>query len=268
MDNNEQLTRKKPSGTESYYFDLQATWGLTKHMGGLNATRELIELGHIGKNSYVLDVGCGVGITACYMAGEYGCRVVGIDLSEMMVRRSKERARRKKVEDKVEFRVADAQELPFMDNLFDAVIIESVNAFMDDKQKAANEYKRVTKKGGYVGFNEVTWIEAPPPELVEYLSRALGGAKFLTCDGWKDLLEKVGLTDILAKACKTTAWRQWANEVKQMDPGDYLRAWGRFLSLCFKSPATRKYLKEIIMFPKSIFKIFKYFGYGIYVGRK
>lgn len=116
MENKEQLTPKETSEPKSYYFELQASWGLTKHMGGLNATRELIELCHIDKDSYVLDVGCGVGITTCYMTKEYGCKVVGIDLSEMMVKRSKERAKRKGVEDKVEFRVADAQNLPFKDN--------------------------------------------------------------------------------------------------------------------------------------------------------
>ena len=169
---------------------------------------------HIDKDSYILDVGCGVGITACYIAKEYGCKVVGIDISETMVKRSKERAKRKGVEDKVEFRVADAQDLPFKDNLFDAVVSESVNAFIEDKQKAVNEYKRVLKPGGYVGFNEVTWVETPPPELVEYMSRALGGAEFLTPGGWKDLLEGARLTDIVARTYKTTAWRQWANEVK------------------------------------------------------
>jgi len=47
-----------------------------------------------------------------------------------------------------------------------------------------------------------------------------------------------------------------------------LGAWGKFLSLCFKSPAVRKYIKEISVPPKSVFRIFKYFGSGIYVGRK
>jgi arsenite methyltransferase len=265
-----QLSREKISESEpeSYYFDLQASWGLTKHMGGLEATRELIEACHIDKDSYVLDVGCGVGITACYLAKEYGCKVVGVDLSEMMVERSKERAKRKNVEDKVEFKIGDAQDLPFKNGVFDAVVSESVNAFMDDKQKAVNEYARVTKSGGYVGMNEVTWVETPPPELVEYMSRALGHAEFLNPDGWKDLLEKSGLTGVAARVCKTSALRQWASEVRQMDPRDYLGAWGRFFSLCFKNPAVRKWIKEISIPPRSIFRIFEYLGYGIYVGNK
>jgi ubiquinone/menaquinone biosynthesis C-methylase UbiE len=264
------LSREKISESEpeSYYFDLQASWGLTKHMGGLEATRKLIEACHIDKASYVLDVGCGVGITACYLVKEYGCKVVGVDLSEMMVERSKERAKRKNVEDKVEFKIADAQDLPFKDRIFDAVICESVVAFSTDKQKVVREYARVTKPGGYVGMNEVTWVETPPPELVEYLSRALGHAEFSNPDGWKVLLEKAGLTGVAARVYKTSALRQWASEVRQMDPRDYSGAWRKFFSLCFKSRALRKWIKEISIPPRSIFRIFKYLGYGLYVGGK
>jgi len=268
MRNQKQMASKRTSEPASYYFTLQSSWGLTKHMGGLEATKELIELCHVDKSSYVLDVGCGVGITACYIAKEYDCKVVAVDISEEMIKRAEERAKRRDVEDKVEFKVADAQALPFEDDLFDAVISESVNAFIENKQKAINEYKRVTKVGGYVGFNEVTWIKLPPPELVEYLSLALGGAEFLTSEGWKSLLKEAGFSNIIARTYKTTAWRQWASEVKEIDVRDFLSAWGRFLLLSLKSQEVRKYIKEICKPPKSIFRIFKYFGYGIYVGRK
>ena len=138
-----QLSQEEKAEPESYYFALQASWGLTKHMGGLEATRELIEACHIDKDSYVLDVGCGVGITACYMAKEYGCKVVGVDLSKMMVERSNERAKRKNVEDKVEFKIGDAQDLPFKDAVFDAGICAPVVSFPKDQMKVIRAVARV-----------------------------------------------------------------------------------------------------------------------------
>ncbi len=253
---------------ESHYFELQASWGLTKHMGGLEATRELIKACGIDENSYVLDAGSGVGITACILAEEYGCEVMGVDLSEMMVKRARERAQRKKVENKVEFKIGDARNLPFEEETFDAVICESVVAFPKDKQKVIHEYARVIKTGGSVGMNEVTWIETPPQELEEYLSSALGQAKFLTSDGWKHLLKRAELKHITAKTYKTNALSQWASEIRQMNPRDYLGAWGQFFSLFFKNPEVRKWIKEIMIPPKSVFNLFKYFGYGLYTGRK
>ena len=268
MKNKKQLSPEQITELEHPYFELQASWGMTKHMGGLKATGELVELCHINKGKYVLVVGCGVGITPCYLAKRYGCRVVGVDLSERMVDRSNERAKRESVGDRVECRIADAQNLPFEDALFDAVICESVNAFVEDKQRAVSEYVRVTKPGGYVGLNECTWIKAPPPGLAEYLSRTVG-AEFLTCNnGWKELLEGSGLRDIVARTYNTNALSQWINEVRQFEFLDFLRAWYRFLFLFIKSSACRRFAKEALTMPKSIFRVFKYCGYGIYVGRK
>ena len=116
-------------GNKATVFDFQAEVGLTKQIGGLKTTEELTELCHINEGKYVLDVGCGVGVTPCYLAIKYGCKVVGIDIFDRMIERSNERARRERVEDRVKFRVADVQSLPFTDNLFDIVIGESVIAF-------------------------------------------------------------------------------------------------------------------------------------------
>jgi len=263
MENKKQLSPEEISEPELSYFEFQAVMGVTKHMGGLKATRELIELCHINKGKYVLDVGCGVGATPCYLAKRHGCRVVGVDIYERMIDRSNERAKRKNLENRVEFRVADAQNLPFEDDVFDAVIGESITTFVKDKERAVSEYVRVTKPGGYVGLNEAIWIKTPPPELVEYLSR-IADAEITTSDDWEELLEGSGLTHMVARTYKTSALSQWANEIRGLDFKDFSRAWYRFLSCS----AVKKYVKEMWPPPKSIFNIFKYFGYGIYVGRK
>lgn len=260
---------KMGNGKQFSYFELQAYWGVTKHMGGVKATEDLVELCYINKDAYVLYVGCGSGITACYIAKRYSCRVLGIDISEEMINLSNRRAKREGVKNRVEFSVADAQNLPFTDGVFDAVISESVNAFLEDKQRGISGYVRVAKPGGYVGFNEVTWIKTPPPEMVEYLSRTMDKVGFLTSSGWKELLEGSALTHVVMRVYKTNALSQWFNEIRGFnDFLDYLRAWNRFLSLSIKSSAFRKYTKELWPPPKSIFRIFEYFGYGIYVGRK
>ena len=153
------------------------------------------------KNNYILDVGCGVGATACIIATKVGCRVIGVDIMEKMVERFQGKSIPRKVTDRVEFRVADAQDLPFEDNLFDAVITESVTAFPADKQKAVNEYARLVKPGGYVGLNETTWLKAPPPpEVVAWAAQDVGASvKPLTPAAWTELMVAAGLREIVTK---------------------------------------------------------------------
>jgi cyclopropane fatty-acyl-phospholipid synthase-like methyltransferase len=72
------------------------------------AIDELASLCRIGAGSSVLVVGTGVGLTPCHLVKNYGCLVVGIDLSEKMIEWTQKRAMRKGMADKIDLRIADA----------------------------------------------------------------------------------------------------------------------------------------------------------------
>ena len=256
--------------SQQTFFDFAAEVGLTKHIGGLEATEVILELCHISKGMYVLDVGCGAGITPVFIAKRYGCRVVGVDISEGMVKRSKESIKRERVTDRVEFRVADAQDLPFDDNSFDAVITESVTAFPEDKQKAVNEYVRVTKSGGYVGLNESTWLKVPPPpELVAWASQDLGAnVKPLTSSEWVGLLEAAGLREMVVRTYEINMQEEARGIYRRYGCRGMLGIMFRMLSLYAKSPAYRKFVKEVRKDGVTPKNLDEYFGYGLYVGQK
>jgi len=252
------------------FFDFAAEVGLTKHFGGLEATKALIELCHIGKGKYLLDVGCGVGVTPCFLAERYGCRVVGVDISERMVERSKERAKREKVADRVDFKVADAQELPFEDAVFDAVITESVTSFPEDKQRAINEYVRVTKPGGYVGLSESIWRKVPPPpEVVAWASQDVGAnVRPLTSEAWVGLLEGAGLREITVKTYEINTQDEERGILRRYGWGGMLGVLSRMMLLYARSPAYRRFVKGVReggIIPENLEE---YFGYGLFVGQK
>ncbi|NLE99603.1 MAG: methyltransferase domain-containing protein, partial [Anaerolineales bacterium] len=251
-------------------FDFAAEVGLTKHFGGLEGTQELAALCYIDERAYVLDVGCGAGVTPCFLARRYGCRVVGIDIRARMMERSAERARRERVADRVEFRVADAQDLPFDDGLFDAVITESVTCFPEDKQRAVNEYVRVARPGGYVGLAEATWLKVPPPlEVVAWASQDVGASvQPLPADEWVRLMETAGLTEIEAQVRPVETKKEAGLLVRRYGYGGVIGSALRALALYARNPAYRRFVKSVKeggIVPKNLAE---YFGYGLYVGRK
>lgn len=188
------------------YYDLVSQWNLPiVHMGGLAATEELMKLCHPDKESNLLDAGCGTGFTACQIVKKYRCRVVGIDISEKMIARAKERAFKENVEE-IEFQVADVTQLPFEDQSFDIVIMESFLSILGEAgiiARALHEISRVVKPGGRVGANEVFADESTPPELLEYireqLMSSLGPGQGLgqyTITEFRELFENAGLNVI------------------------------------------------------------------------
>jgi arsenite methyltransferase len=262
--------RNDQTETEEHFFDFAAEAGLTKHFGGLEATEELVELCRIVEGSYVLDIGCGVGQTPCYIAKRYGCKVVGVDINEGMIERSRETAKREGVAGMTEFRVADAQSLPFMDGTFDAVITESVTVFPEDKRKTVREYTRVTKPGGYVGLNEATWLKTPPPpEIIAWASQDLGACvKPLTSDEWVGLLEEAGLTGIAVNVREVRPRKEAKGLVRRYGYLGMMRSLFRALSLYLRSPAYRKFVKEVRKEGITPDNLEEYLGYGLFVGRK
>lgn len=255
---------------EEAFFDFAAEVGLTKHLGGVEATEQLARLCHIQAGSHVLDVGCGAGATPVYLAKKLGCRVVGVDLVARMIERCEEMARREGVADKTEFRVADAQNLPFGDDVFDAVITESVTAFPADKQRAVGEYVRVTKPGGYVGLNEATWLKTPPPpEVVAWASQEVGASVSpLTPEAWKRLLENAGLHDLVVITRTINVRNETRGLLQRYGCRGMIRSWWRLLGLYARNPAYRRFVARVRQGGLTPDNLDQYFGYGMYAGRK
>jgi ubiquinone/menaquinone biosynthesis C-methylase UbiE len=252
------------------FFDFAAQLGITKHLGGQEATKELIDRTRITPLSYVLDVGCGVGTTACHLAHCMGCRVVGVDLNPRMVERAQERARHLKLADLVDFQVADALDLPFPDDTFNAVITESATAFPDDKELALREYYRVTKPGGFIGLNESTWLKAPVPQEIEaWASQDLGAnVTPLLPDEWVLLMKEAGLVDIFQRTSTISTREESRGLLQRYGWNGFLLSLWRALGLYLTSPAYREFLRSIREEGITPPNLEEYFGYGIYIGKK
>ncbi len=105
------------------------------------------DVGELRAGERVLDVGCGSGTAALVAARRY-CQVTGIDYVTSLLDRARMRAAADGLE--AEFLEADAQDLPFEDDSFDAVLSVYGVQFAPDQQRAARELTRVTRPGGRI----------------------------------------------------------------------------------------------------------------------
>jgi SAM-dependent methyltransferase len=125
------------------------------HVGGLEATQELARLFSPSPGSYVLDIGSGLGGPSRYLAANYGCRVIGIDITEEYCRVASVLAARMGLEDRVEYRHGDARELLFPDGTFDGAWTQHVSMNIAEKKELYEGICRVLKIGGRFALHDV-----------------------------------------------------------------------------------------------------------------
>ncbi len=125
------------------------------HIRGIEATKELASLIKIKPVDKILDVGCGIGGSARFLASNYGCFVTGIDITEEYCNAAAELSKLLKLENKTEFHHADTIDLPFEKESFDIVWSEHVQMNVENKQKLYEEIYRVLKPGGKLIFYDV-----------------------------------------------------------------------------------------------------------------
>jgi ubiquinone/menaquinone biosynthesis C-methylase UbiE len=98
----------------------------------------------LGGDDRLLDVGCGTG-AASRAAADAAESVVGVDLSPKMVRQA---VRLADAVDAVDFAIADAEDLPFRDGAFTAILCSNSFHHYPDPIRAVREMVRVLERGG------------------------------------------------------------------------------------------------------------------------
>jgi ubiquinone/menaquinone biosynthesis C-methylase UbiE len=166
------------------------------------------------------------------------------------------------------FRQADAQDLPFNNNTFDAVIGEAVTAYPTDQQQAVNEYARVLKHGGYIGINESTYLQPDPPqEIQDWVCQDTAMyAHIHTSQGWQALLENAGLEVMAVRLFPMDVKRESAQTMKRYGVFGLARTWSRAVGMYVTHPEARDIMKlNLGDVPPGLMD---FYGYGIYIARK
>ncbi len=238
--------------------------GLTViHPGGLKATKKLVDSLEIRENTKVLDIACGKGSTAFYLAEKYGCQVVGIDISEELIKEAEDTCKKKGLEDLVEFQLGDAMNLPFNDEQFDVAISQGILVFVGDKTKTINEASRVIKNGGKAGWVELSWKKEPNEAFLDKVFNVLRAYCLMnarTYDGWKKVFERANNHNLVIVKGKTITSSLF----------ETLKEEGivNTIKITFNSIINSEIRSRLKIMGNFVEEYSDYFGYGVYVIQK
>lgn len=96
----------------------------------------------------VLDIATGTGDLAIQMTGTGASRIVGLDLSEGMLKVGRKKIAKRKLDSKIEMIQGDSENLPFEDDTFDAITVAFGVRNFENLEKGLAEILRVLRPGG------------------------------------------------------------------------------------------------------------------------
>lgn len=228
--------------------------------GGKDSIRKVVQDCFINRDTMVLDIGCNTGYCAFEIAHLAKCRVIGIDISSNMIKTAKKFQKLDPFGFLIKFKIANATSLPFRNETFDVVISGGSTAFVKNKEKALEEYKRVIKPWGFVVDINFFYRVKPPQKLINKLNRLMGiNIQPWDINYWLNLYDKCDLEKYLV----------YKNNVKQVSRKEIKK----YCSVMVKPKnLSREAHKELIKRLVSIMELFndnhRYLAYGVFILRK
>ncbi|MDA0265031.1 MAG: methyltransferase domain-containing protein [Chloroflexi bacterium] len=160
------------AGTKDYYDGpadqiYRTIWGDNIHLGlpcsescphpeAMQHTNEtMAKAVSLGRETRVLDLGCGYGSTARFLASNFGCHVTGTNISEKELGLARERSVGSGVESLLEFEYGDFHDLKYADGSFDVVWSQEAFLHGANKKRILSECRRVLVPGGTLAFTDI-----------------------------------------------------------------------------------------------------------------
>lgn len=189
------------------------------HIGGAQATRDLIGSLDIRSGDRVLDIGSGLGGTARMVAEVTGARVDGVDLTPEFVEAATEFGAIVGADERVRFRVGSALDLPFDAAAFDVALLLHVGMNIADKPALMSEVARVLRPGGTFAVYDVIargrdpvsfpvpWAELPEHSFLD------------TLDGYRAAAAAAGFDEVRSRDCSDVALQFFADQRARLAAG-------------------------------------------------
>lgn len=153
-------------------------------------------LSDVGPDSRVLDIGAGFGGAARYLAKQFGCKVVALNLSEVENQRDREMTAEQGLSDQVEVVDGSFEELPFDDESFDVVWSQDAILHSGRRQQVIAEVARVLKPGGELIFTDPMQADDCPEGVLDPILERIHLSSLASPGFYREACSKAGLEEL------------------------------------------------------------------------
>jgi len=169
------------------------------HARGLPATVELADRLPIKAGQVILDIGCGLGGPARYMAKRFQCNVSGVDITEPFVDAANKLTALLRMQGQVKIGHGDGQRLPYPDSHFDGAYTQHVTMNVADRPRFFTEAYRVLKPGAFFALTEHGLGPKGDPHYPVPWSADGSGSHLVTPPETRAILEETGFEAIVVE---------------------------------------------------------------------
>jgi SAM-dependent methyltransferase len=169
------------------------------HARGFSGTVELADRLPIQSAQHLVDIGCGLGGPARYLARRFQCTVSGVDITEPFVVAANKLTALLHMEGQVRIELGDGQRLPYADAMFDGGYTDHVTMNVADRPKFFAEAFRVLKPGAFFAMTEHCLGPTGNPHHPVPWSDDGSGAYLVTPAQTRALLQQAGFEDIVVE---------------------------------------------------------------------
>jgi sarcosine/dimethylglycine N-methyltransferase len=154
------------------------------------------KINNLNKNSKILDIGAGYGGAARYLARNYGCQVVALNLSEVENERDRKMNEEQALDHLITVVDGSFENLPYPDDSFDVVWSQDSILHSGEREQVIKEVARVLKSGGdFIFTDPMQTDDCPEGVLQPILDRihleSLGSPGF-----YRESAKKYGMKEI------------------------------------------------------------------------
>ena len=229
------------------------------HPGGRTSTDRLLEWVEVRPGQRVLDIGCGVGITAIRLARECGAQVVAGDIAPPMRERANSNITAVGLTGQIQVHDADVRTLGFPDDSCDVVVAEAVTMFVH-RPRPAFDLRRVIRPGGRILETEFYWRHPPTAEAKQlFLGEVCPGLRFDSIQKWAGIHSDAGLIDV----------RTGSGPFGMMTPrGVIVDEGSHALAVIARGMSRPAYLRKMVWLWPRMSRAVLYLGYVLVMARK